>query len=57
MASADITITCHAAAGIHSGLDDVTTTGAGNLTDNAADGVYSNACVDFTMSGATDNGI
>jgi len=57
MASADITITGHAAAGIHSGLDDVTTTGAGNLTDNAADGVYSNAGVDFTMSGATDNGI
>jgi outer membrane protein OmpU len=55
MASADITITGHAAAGIHSGLDDVTTTTS--TTDNAADGVYSTAGVDFTLSGATDNGI
>jgi len=47
MASADITLSGHAAAGIHSGLD----AGA------SADGVYSNAGVDFTMTGATDNGI
>ena len=32
MAAAEITITGHAAAGIHSGLDDVTTTA--NTTDN-----------------------
>ena len=57
MASADITITGHAAAGFHSGLDDVTTAAADNSTDVAADGVYSNAGVDFTMTGATDNGI
>ena len=55
MAAADITITGHAAAGIHSGLDDVSTTS--NTTDIAGDGVYSNAGVDFTMTGATDNGI
>ena len=55
MAAADITITGHAAAGIHSGLDDVSTTS--NTTDVAGDGVYSNAGVDFTMTGATDNGI
>ena len=47
MASADITISGSAAAGIHSGLD----SGA------SADGVYSQAGVDFSMSGATDNGI
>ena len=47
MASADITISGSAAAGIHSGLD----AGA------SADGVYSQAGVDFSMSGATDNGI
>ncbi|MDB9816277.1 porin [Amylibacter sp.] len=52
MASADITISGHAAAGIHSGLDT-----AGDSTAVAADGVYSNAGVDFTMTGATDNGI
>ena len=62
MAAADITITGHAAAGFHSGLDDVTTTttdaGVDGLdVDVAADGVYSNAGVDFTMTGATDNGI
>ena len=28
-----------------------------NTTDVAGDGVYSNAGVDFTMTGATDNGI
>ena len=28
-----------------------------NTTDIAGDGVYSNAGVDFTMTGATDNGI
>ena len=47
MASADITISGSAAAGIHSGLD----AGA------SADGIYSQAGVDFSMSGATDNGI
>ena len=47
MASADITISGHAAAGIHSGLD----AGA------SADGVFSSAGVDFALSGATDNGI
>ena len=57
MASADITISGHAAAGFHSGLDDVTTAATDNSTDVAADGVYSNAGVDFTMTGATDNGI
>jgi outer membrane protein OmpU len=46
IASADITIGGHAAAGYHSGL-----TGA------VAEGIYSNAGVDFTMSGATDNAI
>ena len=55
MAAADVTITGHAAAGFHSGLDNVTTTT--NTTDVAGDGIYSNAGVDFTMSGATDNGI
>ena len=62
MAAADITITGHAAAGFHSGLDDVTTATTDSGTDGldvdvAADGVYSNAGVDFTMTGATDNGI
>ena len=125
MASADITISGHAAAGIHSGLDytsnaaaataanialrDTATTGtqavvtstlatlntaltthhgaptgitaaavntaqaaydaavvadaaldtiiAGSAATNSGDGVYSNAGVDFTMTGATDNGI
>ena len=52
MASADITISGHAAAGIHSGLDT-----AGTSTAVAADGIYSNVGVDFTMTGATDNGI
>ena len=99
MASADITISGHAAAGIYSGLGNangtaVTTTSAdftywdasANSVVTAAsaaavtlasedriltgtngtalvaetfsgDGVYSNAGVDFTMTGATDNGI
>ena len=99
MASADITISGHAAAGIYSGLGNangtaVTTTSAdftywdasANAVVTAAsaaavalasedriltgtngtalvaetfsgDGVYSNAGVDFTMTGATDNGI
>ena len=62
MAAADITITGHAAAGFHSGLDNVTTATTDSGTDGldvdvAADGVYSNAGVDFTMTGATDNGI
>jgi len=75
MASADITITGHAAAGIYSGLgnaDAVKTAVAevaavpGNAGTAAVavsaetfsgDGIYSNAGVDFTMTGATDNGI
>ena len=109
MASADITISGHAAAGIHSGLDNKAPTAAvvvadatksaslvtmaanGTITGHAdtagvqlaagsvivsgtdgtaavttavaakrnyaADGIYSNAGVDFTMTGATDNGI
>ena len=57
MAAADVTITGHAAAGFHSGLDDVTTAATTNSTDVAGDGIYSNAGVDFTMSGSTDNGI
>jgi outer membrane protein OmpU len=51
MASADITISGHAAAGIHSGLHD-----AGGTTAQP-DGIFSNAGIDFAMSGATDNGI
>ena len=85
MASADITISGHAAAGIYSGLgnaDAVTAAAAAASTATAAvaataggfttlgvnaltaksetfsgDGIYSNAGVDFTMTGATDNGI
>jgi outer membrane protein OmpU len=86
MASADITISGHAAAGIYSGLgnaDGVTAAAAAASTATAAtaaasgtgfttlavdaltakaetfsgDGIYSNAGVDFTMTGATDNGI
>ncbi|MGB1345501.1 MAG: porin [Amylibacter sp.] len=82
MASADITISGHAAAGIYSGLGnadavtvavpavaavaDAANTGHLNLATNivpvsaetfSADGIYSNAGVDFTMTGATDNGI
>ena len=75
MASADITISGHAAAGIYSGLGnkDAVTVAAdaiaatpGNVGVAAkvvgpetfsGDGIYSNAGVDFTMSGATDNGI
>jgi outer membrane protein OmpU len=112
MASADITITGHAAAGIYSGLDATAATAAdataatsalkttastgtaaleaaalatynttptsanqalydaavaadaaidalilGSAATNSGDGVYSNAGVDFTMTGATDNGI
>jgi len=82
MASADITISGHAAAGIYSGLgnanavtavarvaDVVTTVDSKQVTvpGSAAvasaaetfsgDGIYSNAGVDFTMTGATDNGI
>jgi len=55
MAFADVTVTGHAAAGFHSGLVDKSTL-AGDDAD-AAEGIYSNAGVDFTMSGATDNGI
>ena len=105
MASADITISGHAAAGIYSGLGnadgvaanvagtaskdytaislagvvthyadtktahgattDVALTGTNGVAANTAavaetfsgDGIYSNAGVDFTMTGATDNGI
>jgi len=81
MASADITITGHAAAGIYSGLGNAdavtvavpavaataaTATAVETLGSNAVpvsaetfsgDGIYSNAGVDFTMTGATDNGI
>jgi outer membrane protein OmpU len=52
MASADITISGSANAGIHSGLDT-----AGASTAVVADGIYSNAGVAFALSGATDNGI
>jgi outer membrane protein OmpU len=53
MAAADITVTGHAAAGYHSGLD-----GKGVATASATDtGIYSNVGVDFTMSGATDGGL
>jgi outer membrane protein OmpU len=93
MASADITISGHAAAGIYSGLgnanavtaadavaglcataaNNVTAHTDGTCTDGvllsgsaavaaaaetfSGDGIYSNAGVDFTMTGATDNGI
>jgi len=106
MASADITITGHAAAGIYSGLsnkdakakttaptssknlvyldvgtnavlspadtttvqmttddvlisgtDAVATVTAATVGTYSGDGIYSNAGVDFTMTGATDNGI
>ena len=81
MASADITISGHAAAGIYSGLGNAdavtvavpavaataaTATAVETLGSNAipvsaetfsGDGIYSNAGVDFTMTGATDNGI
>jgi outer membrane protein OmpU len=81
MASADITITGHAAAGIYSGLGNAdavtvavpavaataaTATAVETLGSNAVpvsaetfsgDGIYSNAGVDFTMTGTTDNGI
>jgi outer membrane protein OmpU len=81
MASADITITGHAAAGIYSGLGNAdavtvavpavaataaTATAVETLGSNevpvsaetfSGDGIYSNAGVDFTMTGATDNGI
>ena len=55
MAAADVTISGHAAAGFHSGLT-AGSTAAGALAD-APEGIYSNAGVDFAMSGATDNGI
>ena len=62
MAAADVTVTGHAAAGFHSGLTRTTATSAVTATEatlaaEAAEGIYSNAGVDFTMSGATDNGI
>ena len=62
MAAADVTVTGHAAAGFHSGLTRTTATSAvaateATLAAEAAEGIYSNAGVDFTMSGATDNGI
>ena len=51
MASADITMSGSANAGIHSGLH------AAGTSTAVADGVYSNAGVAFALSGATDNGI
>ena len=54
IAAADVTVSGHAAAGFHSGLTNVA--GAAQATD-ALEGIYSNAGVDFAMSGATDNGI
>ena len=53
MAAADVTVSGHAAAGYHSDLDGAGVTTAAN-TDS---GIYSNVGVDFTMSGATDNGL
>ena len=53
MANADVLVTGHAAAGFHSGLTNKSTETAAV----AAEGIYSNAGVDFAMSGATDNGI
>ena len=53
MAAADVTVTGHAAAGFHSGL----TNKSAEAAAVAAEGIYSNAGVDFAMSGATDNGI
>tara|TARA_B100000768_G_scaffold84124_1_gene79534 strand:+ start:320 stop:1315 length:996 start_codon:yes stop_codon:yes gene_type:complete len=53
MASADVTVSGHAAAGYHSGLD-----AKGSTTASTVDtGIYSNVGVDFTFSGATDNGL
>jgi len=73
MAAAEVTITGHAAAGYHSGLAgtaveldaaiaafDATvpaTVARLAAAREAAEGIYSNAGVDFAMSGATDNGI
>jgi len=54
MASADITISGSAGAGFYSGLD---TKAATTPPTYSGDGIYSNAGVDFAMSGATDNGI
>jgi outer membrane protein OmpU len=53
IAAADVTVSGHAAAGFHSGLTNTSAEAAAV----AAEGIYSNAGVDFTMSGATDNGI
>jgi outer membrane protein OmpU len=53
MAAADVTVSGHAAAGFHSGLTNMSAEAAAV----AAEGIYSNAGVDFAMSGATDNGI
>ena len=53
MANADVLVTGHAAAGFHSGLTNKSTETAAV----AKEGIYSNAGVDFAMSGATDNGI
>jgi outer membrane protein OmpU len=54
MAAADITVTGHAAAGYHSNLVQKSTLTAANQRN---EGIYSNVGVDFSMSGATDNGI
>jgi outer membrane protein OmpU len=53
IAAADVTVSGHAAAGFHSGL----TNNSAEAAAVAAEGIYSNAGVDFAMSGATDNGI
>ena len=53
MAAADITVTGHAAAGYHSQL----LTKGGASMSSTSEGIYSNVGVDFTMAGATDNGI
>jgi outer membrane protein OmpU len=53
IAAADVTVSGHAAAGFHSGLTNMSAEAAAV----AAEGIYSNAGVDFAMSGATDNGI
>ena len=73
MANADVLVSGHAAAGYHSGLAGTAaaltaaeaafdasvpaTVTALAAAREAAGGIYSNAGVDFTMSGATDNGI
>ena len=54
MAAADVTVTGHAAAGYHSNLVQKSGLAAAK---QRTEGIYSNVGVDFSMSGATDNGI